>query len=170
MPQSDFQPDPERKGIGLCLSGGGFRAALFHLGALRRLNEVGLLSKVRTISSVSGGSIINGLLAKCWRKLRPDGGSASFSNFGELVERELRSFCGQDLRSGVLVGARLNPLHWGTLLSEDHSATDFLSHAYQDKLLGDLRLEDLAAIHAGGGPEFVFCASNLQTGVNFRFS
>jgi len=28
-----------REGIGLCLSGGGFRATLFHLGALRRLNE-----------------------------------------------------------------------------------------------------------------------------------
>ena len=33
-------------GIGLCLSGGGFRAMLFHLGALFRLNELGLLGKL----------------------------------------------------------------------------------------------------------------------------
>ena len=43
--------------LALCLSGGGFRAALFHLGALRRLNELGILSRVDTIASVSGGSI-----------------------------------------------------------------------------------------------------------------
>jgi len=37
-------PKAEREGIGLCLSGGGYRAALFHLGALRRLNEFGILA------------------------------------------------------------------------------------------------------------------------------
>jgi len=45
--------------IALCLSGGGYRA-LFHLGALRRLNELGLLSQVQLVSSVSGGSILAG--------------------------------------------------------------------------------------------------------------
>jgi NTE family protein len=33
--------------VAVCLSGGGFRAALFHLGALRRLHELGILQKVR---------------------------------------------------------------------------------------------------------------------------
>jgi NTE family protein len=41
-------PRPQRKGMALALSGGGFRAALFHLGALRRLNELGVLSQVDT--------------------------------------------------------------------------------------------------------------------------
>jgi NTE family protein len=44
--------------IALLLSGGGFRAALFHLGAMRRLHHLGVLARVTTISSVSGGSII----------------------------------------------------------------------------------------------------------------
>src|ERR1017187_1921091 len=57
------EPKAEREGIGLCLSGGGYRAALFHLGALRRLNEFGILAKLKTISSVSGGSIISAHLA-----------------------------------------------------------------------------------------------------------
>ena len=52
-----------RHGVGLCLSGGGYRAALFHLGALRRLDELGVLAQVRTISAVSGGAIIANLLA-----------------------------------------------------------------------------------------------------------
>ena len=54
---------PRRHGVGLCLSGGGYRAALFHLGALRRLDELGVLAQVRTISAVSGGAIIANLLA-----------------------------------------------------------------------------------------------------------
>lgn len=44
-------------GIALALSGGGFRAALFHAGVLRRLAELGLLGRVKVISCVSGGSI-----------------------------------------------------------------------------------------------------------------
>lgn len=52
-----------RRGTALCLSGGGFRAALFHLGALRRLNELGMLGQLRTVSAVSGGSIAAMLLA-----------------------------------------------------------------------------------------------------------
>ena len=44
--------------IGLALSGGGFRASLFHLGVIRRLEELGIMKRVHTISAVSGGSII----------------------------------------------------------------------------------------------------------------
>ena len=44
--------------IGLALSGGGFRASIFHLGVIRRLEELGIMKHVHTISAVSGGSII----------------------------------------------------------------------------------------------------------------
>src|SRR5687768_9600617 len=44
--------------LGLCLSGGGFRAALFHIGTLAALAERRLLHKVEVLSTVSGGSII----------------------------------------------------------------------------------------------------------------
>ena len=44
--------------IGLALSGGGYRAAAYHIGALRALHKLGVLEKVDVISSVSGGSII----------------------------------------------------------------------------------------------------------------
>lgn len=48
----------DEKKIGLALSGGGYRAAAYHIGALRALQKLGLLDKVDVISSVSGGSII----------------------------------------------------------------------------------------------------------------
>lgn len=43
--------------IGLSLSGGGYRAAAFHLGTLQKLEEMGILSGVSVISTISGGSI-----------------------------------------------------------------------------------------------------------------
>src|SRR5437870_13858685 len=52
-----------RRGVALCLSGGGFRADLFHLGVLRRLNELDILRKLRTITAVSGGGIAAARLA-----------------------------------------------------------------------------------------------------------
>jgi predicted acylesterase/phospholipase RssA len=56
--------------IGLCLSGGGFRASLFHLGVLRYLAESKQLSNVKVISSVSGGSVIGAFLAIKWKTLK----------------------------------------------------------------------------------------------------
>jgi predicted acylesterase/phospholipase RssA len=44
--------------VGLALSGGGFRASLFHIGVLARLAELDLLRHVEVLSCVSGGSII----------------------------------------------------------------------------------------------------------------
>lgn len=44
--------------LGLSLSGGGYRAAAFHLGTLNKLQEMGLLQKADVISTISGGSII----------------------------------------------------------------------------------------------------------------
>jgi len=44
--------------IGLALSGGGYRAAAYHLGTLRALHKLGILGNVDIISSVSGGAII----------------------------------------------------------------------------------------------------------------
>lgn len=43
--------------IGLALSGGGYRAAAFHVGTLRAFHKLGILEKVDVISTISGGSI-----------------------------------------------------------------------------------------------------------------
>ena len=67
----DEQRQPQ-EGIALCLSGGGYRAMLFHTGSLWRLNEAGLLAKLDRISSVSGGSITAGVLGLAWSQLAFD--------------------------------------------------------------------------------------------------
>lgn len=48
--------------IGLALSGGGFRATIYHLGVLARLAEQNRLEEVTFISTVSGGSLCAGLV------------------------------------------------------------------------------------------------------------
>ena len=50
----DDDPEPEH-GTALCLSGGGYRAMLFHAGVLWRLNDAGLLPSLRRVSSVRAG-------------------------------------------------------------------------------------------------------------------
>ena len=52
--------------LGLALSGGGFRATLYHLGVVRFLRDAGILPRVTHITAVSGGSILGAHLALNW--------------------------------------------------------------------------------------------------------
>jgi hypothetical protein len=56
-------PSPERGQIGVALSGGGHRSAAFALGALLYLTDAGVSRHVATVSSVSGGSLLNASIA-----------------------------------------------------------------------------------------------------------
>src|SRR5215470_2234929 len=94
QPSSNLQPirdipgDEIRKpqpGMALCLSGGGYRAMIFHLGAIWRLNEAGLLRKLKRISSVSGGSITSGMLGLKWKKLKFDSQDVATNLVDEVV-------------------------------------------------------------------------------------
>ncbi|MGC4039682.1 MAG: patatin-like phospholipase family protein [Flavobacterium sp.] len=67
--------------IGLALSGGGFRATIYHLGTLRKLRELGLLDKINVISSNSGGSIT----AACFSLYYKD-----FDNFSDIIKNGVR--------------------------------------------------------------------------------
>src|SRR5689334_16148620 len=81
--------EPTRKAdpnvIGLALSGGGHRATAYALGVLLYLVDSGLNTRVRTIASVSGGSILNAFVALL---TTPDGASKqsfrSFAGFGSF--------------------------------------------------------------------------------------
>jgi NTE family protein len=143
-------------GVGLALSGGGFRAMLFHAGALHRLNELGLLSRVDRISSVSGGSIAAGWLATAWRTLgAPDArGVFDTQTFKTAIVGKLLAFSREKIDVlDVVLG-----------LLPFTSAADQAARSYR-KLVGDASLRDLP-----DSPRFVFCSTNLQTGVLWRFS
>src|ERR1700675_2510070 len=69
----------------------GYRAIVFHAGALCRLNELGWLKKLDAISSVSGGSIAAGLLGAVWSKITWDQSGVA-TNFDDLFLRPLLDF------------------------------------------------------------------------------
>src|SRR5215210_5840376 len=80
--------------IGLALSGGGFRAALFHVGVLARLAELGILRAVEVISTVSGGSIIGALYYIHVRNLlqaKPDS-AVTDQDYVDIVARIEKTF------------------------------------------------------------------------------
>jgi hypothetical protein len=81
-PSGTDAPDEPRPGTALCLSGGGYRAMLFHLGTLWRLNETGYLQRLTRVSSVSGGSITAGVLGLRWSAQRAYGTRAVLSDGG----------------------------------------------------------------------------------------
>ncbi|AGS21598.1 patatin-like phospholipase family protein [Rhizobium etli] len=152
----DPEKPAERYKLGLCLSGGGYRAMLFHAGSLARLNEAGLLAKLDMISSVSGGSIASGLLAHVWPRLAFENEVAV--NFrAEYVDRILAF--SQIFADGpsFLKGA-FNPFS---------SAAEEVAKLYERHLF-DGRSPSLSDLPVS--PWFVFCASNLSTGSLFRMS
>ncbi len=146
------KPEP---GIGIALSGGGFRAMLFHAGALARMNELGLLSRAQRVSSVSGGSIMSGHLALAWSKLGNADANGTFANFKTIVVEPILAFSRQKID---VVDALTGLLPWT-------SASEQVSQSYEKYLFGTKTLQDTP-----DSPRFIFCATNLQTGVLWRFS
>lgn len=82
--------------IGLALSGGGFRAMLYHLGVIRFLKDADILKNVTNIGSVSGGSILAAHLTLNWE--RYNGDDANFAD----VAREIIRFAQFDLRNHIV--------------------------------------------------------------------
>jgi NTE family protein len=151
--QAKYLPSTSKipNSIGLALSGGGFRATLFHLGAIRRLHELGILPKLTTVSSVSGGSILNGFLASRLANSLSQG----ISDFTSEVAVPVRQFCSLDIRRWPAV-ERLVP-------GIDNSLQ--LTHQYDEHLTDAKLLKDIP-----GTPNHVFCSTDLAYGVNWIFT
>lgn len=149
------QPSP---GMALCLSGGGYRAMLFHLGTLWRLNELGLMKGLKRVSSVSGGSITAGVLGLAWKNLTFNAGGIA-SNFEQLVVSPTRSLAGVTIDAGSIITGILLPRK---------SIADEIASSYRKHLFGSATLQDLPS--DADGPRFVINATNVQTKVLWRFS
>jgi len=179
--------------IGLALSGGGARAMAFHLGCLRALHALGILAKVKIISSVSGGSVLAGMY--CAR-------AQSFEEFDCQVRHVLTEGIQRRIIAGLFtwtgvkaVGSRLTTMTAAVPLSIvrtlavglsgswDRKAdakrrfrfhgrrritrTDLFEMALrQEAILGDMALADLPA----GRPDLLINAADLSRQTVFRFT
>ncbi len=128
---------------------------LFHLGALWRLNELGYLSKLTRISSVSGGSITAGVLGLKWRQLGFDDNGVAAA-FESAVVQPIRTLASKTIDERAIVGGILLP----------GAISDKIVDAYREHLFGTATLQDLPP----DPPRFVINATSVQTGALFRFS
>lgn len=151
-----FAPEKQRQGLALCLSGGGFRAALFHLGALRRLNELGILSAVDTVTAVSGGSILAAHLAATLQPWPTPGDPVG--DWDARVVEPFRRIAARNVRTPAIL-RRLLPWNWFS------SSTGVRTLArICERVVTGLRLVGLPT-----RPRFVFCSTDMEFGVNWEF-
>jgi|SRR5882724_617838 len=140
--------------VGLCLSGGGYRAMVYHVGALVRLNELGFLPQLREVAGVSGGSITAGMLAAAWGKLRFDEQGRAINFHLEVADPLIRfASIGVDVKA-ILLG-----------LLPGRTAANEVAAAYDRHLFAGATLQDIP-----DEPRFTFMATNLQTGSGWRFA
>jgi NTE family protein len=153
-------------GITLCLSGGGFRAMLYHAGALIRLNELGLLGQLSRVSSVSGGSITAGMLALAWQKLTwtDEGVRIEPASLDAEVIRPLRQLAKHTVDVSAIGWGSLNPFR----SISDEVVSAYNKHLFDGASLQDLPDESLTAKPIV--PRFVFTATNVKTGSLWRFA
>jgi NTE family protein len=133
----------------ICLSGGGYRAMLFHTGALWRLHQTGLLPKIGIFSSVSGGSIANGWLALNWDALKAPG-----ANFEQVFVAGMRQIANTTIDVWAVLGGVWN----GSIAAK-------VAAAYDRVLFNGRTLQQLP-----DAPEFIYDSSNLQSGALWRFA
>ena len=123
---------PDAK-FGLALSGGGFRASLFHLGVLACLADLKQLKSVRYLSTVSGGSIVGAAYYLKVKQLldgtREDGLAPSDAAYVQIVEELIDAFLA-GVQTNVRMRTFLNPLKNIRMLQEDYSRSDRISELY----------------------------------------
>ncbi|MET0849678.1 MAG: patatin-like phospholipase family protein [Candidatus Rokuibacteriota bacterium] len=159
MPDEPVEPIPTdtasgpEPGTGLCLSGGGYRAMVFHAGMLWRLYEARLLQGLQRVSSVSGGSITAAVLALRWRQLSFDP-ARLHADFVPLVIAPIREMADETVDADAIF--------WGVALPG--RVSDRVADAYDEVLFKGATLQDLPDT-----PRFVINATNVQSGALWRF-
>ena len=173
------------KKVGLSLSGGGYRAAAFHLGTMKKLHEMGALEDVDVISTISGGSIIGGYYCT------HDGDFDSFKESlieklttVDIIKHILRSWVFIRfvllivLFLGAAIAVHSTPYHHLSLvivailifiLAKYQFAifpvSDVIEAAYEKYFFKDKKLPDLK-----DSPTLVVGSTNLQTSSPFSFT
>lgn len=150
--------------IGLALSGGGFRATLYHLGLVRFLHDAKILSNVTHVTSVSGGSILAAHLVLNWS--RYNGSDSEF----DAAATEILSFVKLDVRNRIVRRFPLGlTVRWARRLlgfsNRRLTRPGLLEYHYQKYLFGDTSLFELPE-----KPELHILATNLSEGCLCSFN
>lgn len=141
--------------LAVALSGGGTRAMAFHTGVLRYLAECGLLERINHISSVSGGSLLTGLIFKSAGWAWPDD-----ARFLAQSAPFIRSALTESGLAAPMIWNLCRPRNWRYLLSRANILADAIGDVWSiDKCLADLPAQ----------PTWSVNATTSETGRRFRF-
>lgn len=140
--------------IGLALSGGGFRATVYHLGVLARLAEENRLEEISFLSTVSGGSLCAGLIFA-----QNDFTWPTSQEYLETVLPAARHLLTSvDLQYGIIRRILRNPFQGFETRADD------LSELLQERWGVTALLSDLPET-----PRWLINATCYETGRNWRF-
>lgn len=176
--------------IGLALSGGGFRASIFHLGVIRRLEELGIMKRVSVVSSVSGGSIVAAYyIIEMERRLRerrmeieasPETLDAIRVEMFEDIATDFFKALDHNLRTRALIFAPFyHPIIFIKSLTPGHSRSDLIQAEYDLRLFHETTLDQLPTVLGGdtgedlpvtAGPKLVLNTTSLMTGERVSYS
>lgn len=122
--------------VGLALSGGGFRASLYHIGVLAKLAELDMLRHVEALSCVSGGSIIGAHYYLEVRKLLQEKADQEITHqdYIDLVKRVKRDFLAgvqRNVRVRVTAGLAAN---FKMLFSRTYARTERVGELYESEI------------------------------------
>ena len=145
----------ERK-IGLTLSGGGVRAAIFHSGVLKYLAEKGMLEQVSFISTVSGGSLLMGLVYTF-----ADNNFPSSKEYIENIFPKIKGLLTSKDLQAKAIKSLLYPKNWGDLLNRGNIIANELKSYWG--VSGNL--QDIPDY-----PRWVINGTTCETGKCWRFS
>jgi predicted acylesterase/phospholipase RssA len=161
IPADSAQPSPPRGPLGplaVSLSGGGYRAAAFHLGTLRFLNHVDLLDDVVGLSTVSGGTICG----MAWVVSQLDG--KPFTEFYTEFSSYLRQTnVIQQALDGLTGDRDHGSAAWASLI---RSAADVYA---RPDLFGDRRFAEVLGSDTLQLEEAIFNSTEFHTARDFRF-
>jgi len=183
--------------VGLALSGGGFRASLFHIGVLAKLAELDLLRHVEVISCVSGGSIIGAHYYLKVRDLfkRKEDAEIGREDYVRLVQDTCREFLtGVQTNIRTRVAAEL-VTNLKMIFLPNYSRTMRVGELYEEKIYAEVKdgeetrprwLNDLFIEPRGEDEQFtpkydnwrrsakvpilILNATSLNTGHNWQFT
>jgi predicted acylesterase/phospholipase RssA len=117
--------------IGLALSGGGFRASLFHIGVLAKLAELDLLRHLEVVSCVSGGSIIGAFYYLELKKLL-ESGKTAHADYLQLVRDVEKKFL-EGVQKNVRIRIAASPIAgFKMALQSGYSRSDVIAELYQE--------------------------------------
>jgi NTE family protein len=145
-----------KQAIGLALSGGGVRAAVFHAGVLRYLAEQKLLEQIVHISSVSGGSLFTGLVYRLTDYHWPNS-EICLTSVLPQIRQELTS---KSLQYSAICRLLFNPINWHYCLSRANVLAQAIRGIWDIKAsLGELDTN----------PVWTINCTTAEDGHRFRF-